>query len=104
MTKHHNYFVYILTNKNKTVLYVGVTNDLKGRLYQHITEEVKGFTYKYNCHYLVYYERFDYINDAIAREKEIKGWTRKKKEKLIESFNPEWKFYNDEVLEEQLSF
>ncbi len=94
----HNYFVYLLTNKNKTVLYVGVTNDLVVRLHQHITGLTKGFTYKYNCHYLVCYERYDHINDAIAREKEIKGWRREKKEKLITSFNPEWRFLNDEVL------
>ncbi|MBN4051616.1 GIY-YIG nuclease family protein [bacterium AH-315-M05] len=87
--ENSGFFVYILTNKNKTVLYVGITSDFKGRLHQHITGEVKGFTYRYNCHYLVYYERFDYINDAIVREKEIKGWIRKKKEKLIESLNPE---------------
>ncbi len=94
----HNYIVYLLTNKNKTVLYVGVTNDLVVRLHQHITGLTKGFTYKYNCYNLVWYERYDHINDAIAREKEIKGWRREKKDQLITSFNPEWRFLNDEFL------
>ena len=96
--KLHNYFIYILTNKNKTVLYVGVTNDLVMRLHQHVKGLTRGFTHKYNCYFLVCYERYDHINDAIAREKEIKGWRREKKEQLITSFNPEWRFLNDEVL------
>lgn len=93
--KLHIYYVYILTNKNKTVLYVGVTNNLVVRLQQHFTGVNKGFTSKYNCHYLVHFEKYDHISDAIAREKEIKGWRREKKEQLITSFNPEWKFLND---------
>ncbi len=56
------------------------------------------FSYKYNCHFLIYYERYDNINDAIAREKELKSWSRKKKEKLIATVNPEWRFLNEEVL------
>ena len=95
-----NYFTYILTNKNKTVLYTGVTNNLKRRLNEH-QEDAKGakntFAGKYNCYYLVYYERFQLIDHAIKREKEIKGWKRDKKEKLIEDFNSEWKFLNDKV-------
>ncbi len=95
-----NYFTYILTNKNKTVLYTGVTNNLKRRLYEH-QEDAKGakdtFAGKYNCSYLVYYERFQLIEHAIKREKEIKGWNRSKKEKLILDFNPEWRFLNDDV-------
>jgi len=70
----HNYFVYIITNKNKTTFYTGVTNDLATRLYQHKTESCttkKTFAGKYNCVYLVFYEHFDYIEDAIDREKEI---------------------------------
>lgn len=93
-----NYFTYILTNKNKTVLYTGVTNNLKRRLYEH-QEDAKGskmtFAGKYNCYYLVHYERFQLIDHAINREKEIKGWKRCKKEKLIEDSNSEWKFLND---------
>ena len=66
----HNYFIYILTNKNKTVLNIGVTNDLENRLRQHIRGDSKfAFTKRYNCHLLIYFERFKYINDAIDREK-----------------------------------
>lgn len=95
----HDYYVYILTNKNKTVLYTGVTNDLKARLYQHKNPKPysKAFTARYNCYYLVYYEHHTYINQAIAREKQIKGWSRKKKEELITAFNPQWRFLNDEI-------
>ena len=95
--KLHIYYVYFLTNKSKTVLYVGVTNNLVVRLQQHINGLNKGFTSKYNCHYLVYYEKYDYIRDAIVREKEIKSWRREKKEKLITSYNPEWKFLNPQT-------
>jgi putative endonuclease len=94
----HNYFVYITTNVVKTVLYTGVTNELKNRLYWH-KDDAKNrkehFAGKYNAYYLVYYERFQNVDDAILREKQIKGWSRKKKEMLIESFNPEWKFLNE---------
>jgi len=96
----HNYFVYIITNQNKTVLYTGVTNDLSARLYQHEQESKtlkKTFAGKYNCYFLLYYEHFDFIEHAIDREKEIKGWSRKKKHELINSTNPEWKFLNEEI-------
>jgi len=95
----HNYYVYILTNKNKTVIYTGVTNNLKERLYFHSNPEPfsKAFTAKYNVHYLVYYELFTDINTAIQREKQIKGYSRKKKEVLINTFNPAWKFLNNEI-------
>ncbi|MBB6239791.1 putative endonuclease [Pedobacter sp. AK013] len=98
----HNYFVYILTNKNKTVVYTGVTNDLEIRLRQHIEnkENKFAFTYKYNCYYLVYFERFEDIEHAIEREKEIKGWTRIKKNALIELENKNWDFLNDRIIEE----
>lgn len=95
---NHNYFLYILTNYKKTVLYTGVTNDLKRRLYEHKSGiNSSSFTSKYNCYYLVYMERHQYIQHAIDREKEIKGWIRLKKEKLINEFNPDWKFLNDEI-------
>ncbi len=95
----HNYFVYILTNKARTTLYVGVTNDLKTRIYQHQQDELskKTFAGKYQCFYLIYYERYAFIEHAIEREKEIKKWRREKKENLINSFNPNWDFLNDEV-------
>ena len=95
----HNYYVYILTNISKTVLYIGVTNNLKDRLYFHKNPLPfsKAFTTKYKCFYLIYYEHFFEIDDAIKREKEIKGWSRSKKEHLIEEFNPTWKFLNDTI-------
>ena len=98
--RDHNYFIYILTNLNRTVLYTGVTNDLSIRLTQHIEGVNKtSFTSKYKCHFLIYYEHFQYIVDAIDREKEIKGWSRKKKEDLIATENKYWRFLNDEVME-----
>lgn len=95
----HNYFVYILTNKNKTVLYTGVTNILKERLYFHQNPLPfsKAFTTKHKCFFLIYYEHFFEIKDAIAREKQIKGWSRAKKETLISHFNSDWRFLNSEV-------
>ncbi|MDR6403821.1 MULTISPECIES: GIY-YIG nuclease family protein [Chryseobacterium] len=95
----HNYYIYILTNKVKTVLYTGVTNDLKKRLYWHQNPEAKdkSFTFKYKCFFLVYFEHFNDIDIAIKREKQIKGWVRNKKDNLINKFNPTWKFLNNEI-------
>jgi putative endonuclease len=97
----HNYYVYITTNKNKTVLYIGVTNNLKLRLYQHEQNAQpfthKSFAGKYNVYHLIYFERFEWIEHAIAREKELKGWRRSKKEDLINTLNPEWNFLNDTI-------
>ena len=84
-------FVYILTNKNKTVLYTGVTSNLLKRIYRHKTKAYKGFTARYNCDQLVFYQDFSHISLAIDFEKKIKGGNRKNKEKLIASMNPEWK-------------
>lgn len=96
------YYVYILTNKIKTVLYTGVTNNLQQRIIEHYLDrlEKKTFAGKYNCHFLVFYEAFQYVNEAIAKEKEIKGWLRIKKINLIANFNPRWKFLNEELLGE----
>jgi len=92
---HHSYYIYILTNKAKTVLYTGVTNHLKTRLKQHKDSiNINSFTAKYNVHFLLYYEKFTWIQQAIAREKEIKGWKRDKKMELIKTINPEMKFLN----------
>jgi putative endonuclease len=93
----HNYYIYILTNKNKTVLYIGVTNDLKTRLYYHINPEPnsKHFTHKYKCKYLIYFEHFQDIDVAILREKKLKKWSRDKKEYLINKVNPNWDYLND---------
>ncbi len=98
---NYNYFIYILTNKNKTVLYIGVTNNLERRLLGHsnIFKNKFKFTTRYNCVHLIYYERFSDINQAIKRETEIKKWRREKKENLIKSVNPKWEFLNDEIKE-----
>ncbi|MBS1639199.1 MAG: GIY-YIG nuclease family protein [Bacteroidetes bacterium] len=97
---NYNFFVYIMTNIHKSVLYAGVTNDLQRRVYQH-TENSKNnkktFAGKYNCIYLLYWERYQYIQHAIEREKQIKGWTRAKKIELIKSINPEMNFLNYEL-------
>jgi putative endonuclease len=85
------YFVYILTNKTKTVLYTGVTNDLDRRLMEHRAGTVKGFTSKYRVTDLVYFEAIEDINSAIEREKQIKAGSREDKVNLINQMNPEWK-------------
>lgn len=84
-----NYYVYILSNESRT-LYIGVTNNLERRLYEHKNKLTDSFTKKYNLTKLVYYETTDDINDAIHREKQLKGWLRIKKIMLIEEDNPGW--------------
>jgi len=86
-----------MTNKRKTVLYTGVTNDLKKRVYEHKVKLVAGFTKKYNTDRLLYYEIFDDIYNAIAREKQIKAGSRQKKINLINSKNPAWKDLYDDL-------
>jgi putative endonuclease len=97
----HNYYVYITTNKNKTVLYTGITNNLYRRLKEHQENSIPfrhpSFAGQYNAHFLLYYERFSQVESAIAREKEIKGWRRSKKVALINTLNPDWTFLNDEI-------
>ena len=85
------YYVYILTNRKEGVLYTGVTNNLERRMYEHKNKLIPGFASKYNLKKLVYFEQTIDVNAAITREKQIKGWLRKKKIALIESMNPEWK-------------
>ncbi len=87
--KQHNYYVYIMASISR-VIYVGVTNNLIKRVEEHKQEVVEGFTKKYKCKKLVYYESFFHIDDALRREKELKGWKRFRKIKLIESINPRW--------------
>lgn len=89
----NSYWVYIMTNKTRTVLYTGVTNDLARRWWEHSNGLFDGFTKKYNCHDLIYFEEFNQIFLAIAREKQIKGLTRAKKEALINTINPKWNDY-----------
>jgi len=88
--RHHRYYIYLLTDKSNKVIYTGVTNNIKRRILEHKRKLNKGFTSKYNCNKLVYYEEFQWINDAIAREKQIKAGSRQKKIDLINSVNPEW--------------
>jgi len=85
------YYVYILSNKYNNVLYVGITNDLIRRVYEHKNKLIEGFAEKYNVDKLVYYELFNDPINAITRKKQLKGYSRKKKVELINSFNPEWK-------------
>jgi len=93
-------YVYFMTNKNKTTIYCGVTSDLPKRVFEHKNHTYqKSFSAKYNLEFLVYYKGFLRIEEAIAREKQIKAGTRKKKEELINSLNPEWKDLYSDVLE-----
>ena len=87
----NNYFVYILTNKSNNVIYTGVTNNITRRIFEHKNKLVKGFTSWYNIDKLIYYEETSSIQSALAREKQIKGWLKKKKIALIELKNPSWK-------------
>ncbi len=91
MIDGHHYYVYLLTNWNNKVMYVGVTNNLERRIYEHKNKLVKGFTEQYNVHRLVYYEETSDVNVALAREKEIKKWRREKKNNLVIAVNPGWK-------------
>ncbi len=84
------YYVYILTNSTNRVLYTGVTNNLERRVYEHRNGVTPGFTSKYRCNKLVWYETTTNIEAAIAREKQIKGGSRKNKVMMIESMNPQW--------------
>lgn len=85
-----SYYTYITTNKRKTVLYVGVTNNLIRRIGEHKSGQIVGFTKRYNVDILIYAEKYDEIETAIAREKQIKSWSRIRKEKLIETANKDW--------------
>ncbi len=89
---NYSFYVYITTNPNKTVLYTGVTNDIQRRISEHYQNKgmKKSFTGRYFCYNLIWYEHFTDVDCAIAREKEIKGWRREKKEKLIAATNPRW--------------
>ena len=95
-SKNHNYYVYIMASVN-SVIYIGVTNNLVKRVEEHKNEVKDGFSKKYKTNKLVYYEYFGDINDAIRREKELKGWRREKKVKLIQSTNFRWKDMYDDL-------
>ena len=88
--KVHEYYVYIITNRSNDVLYVGVTSDLQSRVNEHKLKIYKGFSAKYGCNKLVYYEEYQWIQDAIAREKQLKAGSRQKKVDLVVANNPLW--------------
>ena|SRR3990172_5631817 len=98
-----SYYVYIMANHSRT-LYTGVTNNLLRRVMEHKKKELPGFTQKYNITQLVFYEETDDINAAIAREKQIKGWLRKKKIDLIETMNPKWADLSIEWFDDDLDY
>ena len=91
-------YIYILTNKNNTTLYVGVTSNLIKRIWEHKNEVIEGFTKKYKLHKLVYFEQFEDIETAINREKYIKGKSREYKMNLIEKNNKQWKDLYEEII------
>ena len=94
-----NYFVYILANCTNTAIYTGITNDLVRRMYEHRTKsDPYSYTAKYDIHKLVYYECTTDVRAAIEREKQIKGWNRKRKNKLVESRNPSWTDLYESIL------
>ncbi|TWO31904.1 GIY-YIG nuclease family protein [Seonamhaeicola sediminis] len=87
---HHNFYVYILSNKKNGTLYIGMTNDLERRMFEHKHKFVEGFTKKYGLDKLMYFEHFQHVNDAIKREKQLKNWNRQWKIDLIEKDNKGW--------------
>jgi len=95
---NNNYYVYILTNWNHKVMYVGMTNNLERRIYEHKNKLIDGFSKKYNLKKIVYFEQTADVNAAIAREKEIKKWRREKKNALVEKLNSNWKDLSIEYL------
>jgi putative endonuclease len=94
-----SYFVYMLTNAGRNILYIGITNNLLRRVHEHYEATLveKGFTGKYNACHLIYFEEFQDPSTAIAREKQLKNWTRAKKEALIATKNPDWKFLESDL-------
>ena len=88
--RERRYFVYLLASRPRGVLYIGVTNDLTRRRAEHAEAKADSFTRRYQVKKLVWFEEFSDIRDAIAREKQLKGWRRKKKDALIEKMNPRW--------------
>jgi putative endonuclease len=89
MWRQQQYYVYMVSNQGRNVVYIGVTNSLERRMWEHKTKAIPGFTKKYNCDQLVYFEICEHIDAAIAREKQLKGWIRAKKDALIAKMNPE---------------
>ncbi|MDA0176007.1 MULTISPECIES: GIY-YIG nuclease family protein [Mesoflavibacter] len=86
----HQYYLYIISNKHNSTLYIGVTNDLERRMFEHKNKLVEGFSSKYGLDKLIYFEIYQYVNDAIKREKNMKKWKRQWKINLVEKDNPNW--------------
>lgn len=93
--REHNYYVYIVSSNNKRAIYIGVTSNLEKRIYERKHKLIKGFTSKYNCNKLVYYEDYNDTWIAISREKQLKKWVRRKKDRLIKKMNPGWQDLSD---------
>ena len=87
---HYQFYIYLLSNKKNGTLYIGMTNDLERRMFEHKHKLVEGFTKKYGLDRLVYFERFQYVYDAIKREKQLKNWRRQWKIDMIEEDNKDW--------------
>jgi putative endonuclease len=97
----NDYYVYMLTNRSRVVLYTGVTNSLERRLWFHDNSPNRSFVKRYHVDRLVYYECFDRMRDAISREKEIKGWRREKKNELVRRINPRWEDLREKLFGDQ---
>ena len=91
MSREYHFYVYILQSASRRALYIGMTNNLRHRVFQHKTHQFEGFTDDYNAIRLVYWEKFESVGKAIAREKQLKRWRREKKMWLIETMNPKWR-------------
>jgi len=98
MARDYDFWVYGMTNQHDSVLYIGMTNDLSRRIAEHRSGEVPGFTSDYRCYKLVYHEHSSEVEEAIAREKQLKRWSRTKKVDLIERMNPRWIDLADDIL------
>ena len=96
---YNSYYVYIMSNKNNTTLYIGMTNNIERRSEEHKSGLIRGFTQRYNCDKLVYFELYSDVNQATEREKQLKKWRREKKEWLIKTVNPDFKDLSDGFLD-----
>jgi putative endonuclease len=101
MPRDYNFWIYIVTNRSQSVLYIGVTNRLSRRTWEHREGVKAGFASKYQCKKLIYYEHYRDVRDAIARESQLKKWSRAKKIALINRLNPRWEDLGADVLQDR---